>query len=88
MQLLLGHGRVMWVDAACRPLLTQASRVHKNALRRMSPSPHGLSRDLCFIFVVLGIFLRLLLLLNVNSVGIHEFEPFRHMNLVNGNLRI
>ena len=51
MQLLLGHGRVMWVDAACRPLLTQASRVHKNALRRMSPSPHGLSRDLCFIFV-------------------------------------
>ena len=87
MQLLLGHARVMWVDAACRPLLTQASCVHKNALRRMSPSPHGLSRDLCFIFVVLGIFLRLLLL-NVSSVGIHAFEPFRHMNLVNGNLRI
>ena len=58
MQLLLGHARVMWVDASCRPLRTQASWVHKNPLRRMSPSPHGLSRDLCFIVVVLGIFER------------------------------
>lgn len=57
-QLLLGHVRVMWVDAACRPLLTQASWTHKNALRRMSPSPHGLGGDLCFIFVVLGVFER------------------------------